>query len=364
MTMRYTKAQLRAYWRAYRDAGWNICQASSIAGEPQPTWAHRIRACRTAGFKGEGKRVERSKAVTERELLHTLEVFKQSGGNQTDTAATLGLTRSALQQRLKRIKQRFDLEYVPVEDHRILLLDIETAPNRAYFWGPTWKPTINPDWIDANGHVLCWTAKWLGDKEATFHRLRDGKHSLLLGPIHKMLDEAHAVVHYNGLKFDIPTLNNEFLRHGFKPPSPYKQIDLLLEMRAGFNFPNNKLDYICKTLELGQKLRHEGADMWMNCMDGDADAWVKMEEYNRRDVDLLEKLYRRMLPWIKRHPNRSALSATEVCVYCASSDIEHKGSYTANQLTYKRYTCKNCGGWFRGTKSINTRHEKRFALTA
>ena len=247
---------------------------------------------------------------------------------------------------------------------KILLLDIETAPNRAYFWGGTWKVNINPDWIDADGYVLCWTAKWLDSKEAVFHRLRDRKHKNLLDPIHRMLGEAHAVVHYNGTSFDIPTLNKEFLMHGFTPPSPYKQVDLLLAMREGFRFPNNKLDYICKSLDLGQKLRHEGPQLWMRCMDDDKDAWAKMEEYNRHDVELLEKLYRKLLPWIKKHPNRAALSGLQVCPSCGSDDFKRDGSYTASQLSYERYNCRACGVWFRGTKTISPRGEKRFSLTA
>lgn len=261
--------------------------------------------------------------------------------------------------------ERFKLAAGVIGDPaKILLLDIETAPNRAYFWGGTWKVNINPDWIDADGYVLCWTAKWLDSKEAVFHRLKDGKHKLLLAPIHDMLSEAHAVVHYNGTSFDIPTLNKEFLTHGFTPPSPYKQVDLLLTMREGFRFPNNKLDYICKTLSLGEKLRHEGPQLWMSCMKDDRDAWAKMEEYNRRDVELLEKLYRKLLPWIKKHPNRAALSGLQVCPSCGSDDFKRDGSYTASQLSYERFNCRSCGVWFRGTKTISPGSEKRFSLTA
>jgi hypothetical protein len=361
--MRYTREQLEKYWQAYKTAGWNVTEAARKAGESGATWQHRIRSCIAAGFTGAGARVEKSRHTTDPDLMDSFEVYKQTGGNQRKAAEILGMSRSAFQSRLSRIKNRLGLEYRAADDHKILLLDIETAPNRAYFWGGTWKVNINPDWIDADGYVLCWTAKWLGEKDATFVRLKDGKHKSLLGPIHRMLNEADAVVHYNGTSFDIPTLNKEFLGHGFTPPSPYKQVDLLLTMREGFRFPNNKLDYICKTLALGEKLRHEGPQLWMDCMADKKEAWEKMEAYNRRDVDLLEKLYKRLLPWIKRHPNRAALSGLEVCVYCASTNIKQDKTYTANQLTYKRFTCGDCGGWFRGTKSINPRQEKRFAHT-
>lgn len=248
---------------------------------------------------------------------------------------------------------------------KILLLDIETAPNRAYFWGKTWNVNINPDWIDADGYVLCWTAKWLDDDKVIFHRIKNKNHKSLLDPIHRLLNEAHAVIHYNGTAFDIPTLQSAFLTNGFKPPSPYKQIDLLLTIRGGFNFPNNKLNYISKRLDLGEKIKHEGGpQLWLDCMKDKPEAWAKMEEYNRRDVELLEKLYLEVRPWIKQHPNRAAMEGSKVCPYCASSNIRLDKTYLASQLKYERYQCGGCGGWFRGTKSLNPRKEKRFALTS
>ena len=245
---------------------------------------------------------------------------------------------------------------------RILLLDIETAPNRAYVWG-MWKQNINPDWIDAAGYVLCWTAKWLGDPKVYFHRIKNGNHKNLLWPIHKMLNEAQAVVHYNGASFDIPTLNKEFLTHGLKPPSPYKQIDLLRTMREGFRFPSNKLDYICKTLSVGEKLRHEGPQLWLDCMEDKQEAWKSMEKYNRRDVELLEKLYLRLLPWIKGHPNMSAMSGFEVCPSCGSDDYRRDKNYMANILKYPRYQCRGCGTWFRGNKTVSPKQAERFIPT-
>lgn len=252
---------------------------------------------------------------------------------------------------------------VTSEDAKILLLDIETAPNRAFVWG-MWKQNINPDWIDADGYVLCWTAKWLGQEESTFKRLKNGNHKALLDPIHRMLSEATAVIHYNGASFDIPTLNKEFITYGFTPPSPYKQIDLLLTMRDKFRFPSNKLDYICKTLSIGEKLRHEGPQLWLNCMNDKPEAWESMERYNRRDVELLEKLYRKLLPWIKNHPNRSAMSGFHMCPSCGSSNFHRDKTHLATLLKYERYQCGDCGTWFRGTKTVTHRLAERFVHAA
>jgi hypothetical protein len=247
---------------------------------------------------------------------------------------------------------------------KILLLDIETAPILAMVWG-TRKQYINHEWIVENGYILCWSAKWLDSDEMMFQKFQRGKPLAMLKPIHALLDEAHAVVHYNGKKFDVPTLNREFLLHNLKPPSPYKQIDCLQTMWDTFAFPVNKLDYIAKILGIGQKIEKEGPQFWKDCMEDKPEAWKKMEAYNRHDVTLLEGVYKRILPWIKKHPNRAALSGLPVCPSCGSFDInQDPRPYVANQLKYQQYNCGDCGVWFRGTKAINPRGEKRFALTA
>ena len=238
---------------------------------------------------------------------------------------------------------------------RILLLDIETAPNLAYVWG-LWKQNIAINQIENAGYVLCWAAKWLGERDIKFCSVQRRSAASMLGPIHGLLDKADAVVHYNGSSFDIPTLNKEFLVHDFKPPSPAKEIDLMLAVKDRFRFPSNKLDYVAQALNLGAKVRHEGHELWTKCMKGDAEAWRRMEDYNRHDVVLLEKLYAKVKPWIRRHPNVATHLGHMACPACGSEDIKKSGwAYTA-QMKYQRYACNDCGKWFRA--NVSERHMK------
>ena len=92
---------------------------------------------------------------------------------------------------------------------------------------------------------------------------------------------------------------------GLDPPSQFKQLDLLQTTRQQFRFPSNKLDYVSQQLGLGSKTKHMGMEMWRDCMDGCPKAWKIMKRYNMQDVRLTEKYYKRLLPWIKNHPNRS-----------------------------------------------------------
>ena len=135
---------------------------------------------------------------------------------------------------------------------KILLLDIETAPNIVYTWG-LFNQNISINQIDQPGYTLCWSSKWFDEDEVMFSSIHRGKKQMLR-KIHKLLDQADVVITYNGKKFDIPTLNKEFLIAGMLPPAPYKHIDLYQVVRSTFRFASNKLDWICRQLEIGHKL--------------------------------------------------------------------------------------------------------------
>ncbi len=227
---------------------------------------------------------------------------------------------------------------------KILLLDIETTPTQTWTWS-LFPKYIDPDWIVKPGRTLCWAAKWLGGKEVFYADVRNGEKQMLEA-MEVLLDSADAVIHYNGTKFDMPTLNREFVRYGIDPPSHYHQIDLLKTVRKQFKFQSNKLDYVCKELGLGGKVKHKGMSLWFGCMEGNVSDWNTMERYNKRDVRILEKLYKHLLPWITNHPNVGLYknTARPTCSTCGSTNVVSKGTqYNTKSASYKRYKCNNCG---------------------
>lgn len=227
---------------------------------------------------------------------------------------------------------------------KILLLDIETSPNVAHVWG-LYRQNIAISQLIDSSFVMCWAAKWLGSDEMLFGSVRKGKKKML-SRIYALLEQADAVVHYNGSRFDIPTLNKEFLLGGLTPPASFQQIDLLKTARQQFKFPSNKLDYVAKALNVGGKLVHAGHQLWVDCLAGKEEAWKQMEEYNKNDVLLLEKVYYKLLPWIKNHPNVSVYNDTpHSCVVCGSTALNKRGFHYTSVAKYQRYQCKDCGAW-------------------
>ncbi len=233
------------------------------------------------------------------------------------------------------------------------MLDLETAPITAFVWG-LWDQRIGLNQIIDSGRVLCWAAKWYGSNEMMFRSSqKPEEQAAMIKEIWTLLNEADAVVHFNGNKFDMPILNKEFLLQGLTPPAPAKSIDLLKVCRSRFRFPSNRLDYVADQLGLGQK--HKTTfELWIDCMNNKPAAWKKMQRYNKQDVRLLEKLYDRLKPWIKGHPNHSLYSQTGLCCpNCASTRFQRRGQAITQASVYARYQCSatGCGKWFQSGPS-------------
>lgn len=242
---------------------------------------------------------------------------------------------------------------------KTLLLDIETAPNIGHIWGLR-DQTISINQLIAASYVLCWSAKWFKQPETMFSSIKRATPQRMLSKVHKLLEQADVVVHYNGTSFDVPTLNKEFLTYGIMPPAPYKQIDLYLTARKQFRFPSNKLEYIARALKIGEKVKHEGHELWVKCMAGDDAAWKRMEAYNKGDVNLLEDVYLRMRPWVRNHPNLGVYTdgGGAQCPSCGSSRLMRRGYYRTQVNKYIRLCCSDCGSWSRESYGELDKHQR------
>lgn len=236
---------------------------------------------------------------------------------------------------------------------KILVLDIETAPAIVYTWG-IHKQHINPGQIIQDKRVLCFAAKWLGEKKVHFYSEFHHGEWYWPDPLWDLLDEADAVIHYNGTSFDIPHINTEFLLRGKTPPSPYAQIDLWRTVRSQFKFMSNKLDEVAKRLEIGEKAEHEGLDLWKSCLDGDPKAWARMKAYNIQDVRLTEALYEKLLPWIKSHPSVNLVAGvSHACPSCGSTNLQKRGVARTKVSTFQQWQCNDCGSYSRSGRRLD-----------
>lgn len=228
---------------------------------------------------------------------------------------------------------------------KILLLDIETAPATAYVW-KLFDENVGLEQLISPSRMLCWGAKWYrGEYFAADER---GDRVAMLSKLHGLLSEADAVVTFNGDKFDLPKINGEFVASGLRPVPPIPSIDLRRTTKQ-LGYISGKLQFVSEHLGIGSKIDTGGFELWAKVLAGDERAWGKMLRYNKQDVVLLEKLYARLLPYIKTHPKLHV--GRERCPACGSVKVQRRGVRRTKAFLIERLNCQGCGGWFDGSRS-------------
>lgn len=225
---------------------------------------------------------------------------------------------------------------------KILLFDIETTPNLGYTWDLYDQNVLH---VVKPWELLCYAYKWLDEPKVTCISRRDFKDKTdksLTKSLWGMVNQADIIIAHNGDKFDLRKSNAKFIEHGLLPPEPYKTIDTLKIARRHFKFTSAKLDALGEILGVGRKEKTGGFDLWLDCMANRPAAWKLMIKYNKQDVILLEKVYKKLLPWITNHPRVSGLVS---CPKCGSKDLHGRGYRKTKVSAYRRYQCQTCGGW-------------------
>lgn len=266
-------------------------------------------------------------------------------------------------------EQPYEIE-IPVFNSlpKILFLDIETAPLRAFSWG-LWKQNIAINQIISNWYMISWAAKWLGTEEVFSNVLTSEEaiaedDSRIANNLWKVLDEADIVIAHNGDAFDIPKINTRFVLHGLMPPSPYRTIDTLTIARQRFGFTSNKLDFLAKFFGYEGKAPTSFA-LWENCMIGDKNALYYMDFYCKQDIVTLEQVFMKLRPYAKGLPNLDLYQDdyAMVCPVCGKPHLkEVPGKFFYTQaVKYQVYRCSDCGGLARAKKGIKPENPKQIS---
>jgi hypothetical protein len=219
---------------------------------------------------------------------------------------------------------------------------------------------ISPNNIIEPARTICLAWKWLGDDDINFAaEWKPGGHKKMVQTAWNVLDSADYVVGWNSKGFDCKHLRTEFIKAGLTPPSPHRDLDLMLTSKRHFGFMSNRLSYVAQELGAGEKLATGGGDLWKTLRYSKGaelkEAQRKMEEYNKQDVVLTEEMYHILLPWVDGL-NIPIYNESEnpSCSNCGSENIHYRGLQVAATRSYHRFQCQQCGKWGRETKSVNS----------
>lgn len=287
--------------------------------------------------------------------------YLSEGNNQGKAGHKFGLSQPSISLMVTACKKRMLEEDVKQEESenldqpKVLIIDIETAPTKAYVW-QMWKANIGNNQVIDGSHIMSVSAKWLGEEDIMYFETRTEDDSMLLKFIIKLLDEANYVVAHNGDRFDLSRINTDAIKHGFAPPTPYKSIDTLKIARKHFKFERNTLAHLAQFLGCSPKLDHQkfsGFELWSECLNGNEEAWEEMMIYNMQDVATLEEVYLKLRPYHKEAPNFGAVMEhyDAVCSKCGSTNLKRNGYSYTDVSKFEVWTCKECGGHSRGRQN-------------
>lgn len=231
---------------------------------------------------------------------------------------------------------------------KILLYDIETSPLKGYAWGRYEQNLLK---VIQERRMLSFSYKWLGVPGVRCHIARDLNDRHLVKRLCALIEKADLIIAHNGDKFDRRQVATRAIYHGLPPVPNTTSVDTLKVARKYFGFSGNGLSDLAEFLGLGRKYPNPGFDMWNGCMEKDPVEWARLERYNKRDVVLLERIYKAFLPWTENHPNLSRIlfpkdrGELAKCNRCGSRYFMRRGYATSAKGIQRRLQCQSCGGW-------------------
>lgn len=254
---------------------------------------------------------------------------------------------------------------------KLLILDIETSPILAFVWSLFGQDRIPDDMIEEPSYTMCYSVAWYGSKVITTKVVRrtssDKPNKVALQWLADRIEEADAVVTYNGKKFDLPILQREFLEAGVRNPAVDNHIDLYRDVVTKLNFASGKMGYVAKRLGVALKVKHGGIAMWLGCRKGDRGTWAEMIRYNRQDIRVTAAMYLKLRHLVANHPNVAIKAPGRPplddgmrpeCRNCGSDRVSRNGYRRTQTGIHVRYVCQKCGAVHKSPTNLLTKEQR------
>jgi len=247
----------------------------------------------------------------------------------------------------------------------ILTADIETFPAKVLMYGNTYEPVIVK--ILSFQSILSFAYK-LGDGKTQYIGLNtikgykpgDLDDKKLMVEISKIVNSADYFCGQNSDDFDIKIIKERIMFHKLPPLRPnISTLDTKKLYKQVSKLPNNKLNTISQFNGIGEKTKHSGTDLFIDCGMGDEKAWKVNEKYNKNDVDITYADLQCVLPYVKLTTPQSVFSEDIQChnPLCLSHNIIKAKPRRVLNGWKQQYQCKDCNSYTQGKQLLDRKVE-------
>lgn len=237
---------------------------------------------------------------------------------------------------------------------KIILWDIETLPDLSEvmkvfpglsaYPGLTLKASISS--------IICVGWKELDDKRSHCISAWDFKTRwskdvnddyAVVKAASEVLRSADCVVTHNGNRFDWKHLQTRLMINGLPPLPKIPHIDTCQVAKRNLLSFNNRLNTLAGFLADEKKMEHEGWELWEKVLNRNRAAMTTMENYCMQDVRVLEKIFKRMRPFIDKIPAWGHFIRHEKsCPNCGCLKLKKDGTRHRKSGIFQRYRCESC----------------------
>ena len=221
--------------------------------------------------------------------------------------------------------------------------------------------------VVADWFMFCAAVQWEGGKPILFSILDDKKRfqkdfsddKYVIQKLRDMINEADILIAHNGDHFDWKKFKKKIIEHKIKPPRKPILIDTYKESKTA-QFTSGKLGDLSIQLNLPHKSHSNPGDWLVATLpygtykvgsrkivitkNSKIAALRRIGKYNLKDLPPLINLYKRIRPYMIRHPNMSKMTGRPVCPVCAGRKVIYNGYFVNGD---HKVVCRECNHPFR-----------------
>lgn len=247
---------------------------------------------------------------------------------------------------------------------RILALDVEMSFNVSYHYDQ-WKVNIPWTHIKQRQFMISAAWQWIGsdniytacvlDDKARFEKDHTDDYHVIKS-LKDEIDQADAVIAYNGRRFDIKEINTGLDRHRLGPLHEFVLLDPIQIAKSKFRFKGgNSLANLCNLFELPVQKGKVELEDWIGATEGNKESIKKVVEYNITDIPTMVMVWERIKPFAPSKLNMNHFVDADVCSHCGSPDLKLHMKKKATRATIRyQYRCQDCHGFTTTGKTIRT----------